>query len=194
MLFITIIDKLIPEADNPHHMQSVEAIDELKEEECDAACKADLKKKNDLYRTGMKTAVSIGIHNFPEGMATFATALQNPTLGVSIAIAIAIHNIPEGMSVAVPIYHATGSKRKALKAAFVSGLAEPIGALVGYFFLAPFLNDFVFGIVFAAVAGIMVFISLDELLPASEEYGEHHISIYGLIAGMLIMAVSLNLL
>jgi ZIP family zinc transporter len=138
-------------------------------------------------------ALAIAIHNFPEGLATFIAALQQPALGLSIAVAIAIHNIPEGISVSVPVYYATGNKKKAFVYSFLSGLAEPVGALVGYFILRNFINDLVLGILFAVVAGIMVFISFDELLPAAEEYGEHHLSIYGLIAGMAVMALSLLL-
>ena len=133
------------------------------------------------------------IHNFPEGLATFVSALQSPSITIPIVTAIAIHNIPEGISVSVPIYYATGSKKKAFIYSFMSGLAEPMGAIVGYLILLPIMNDTVFGIIFASVAGIMVFISLDELLPSAREYGEHHLSIYGLISGMIVMAVSLLL-
>ena len=143
---------------------------------------------------GLFSAVAIAIHNFPEGLATFMAGLTNPTLGVSIAVAIAIHNIPEGLAVSVPIYYPTGSKKKAFILSFFSGLAEPIGAVIGYFLLKWFFTDSVFGFIFAAVAGIMVYISLDELLPTAEEYGEHHVAIYGLIGGMAVMALSLVLM
>jgi zinc transporter, ZIP family len=146
-----------------------------------------------LLKMGVFTALAIGIHNFPEGIATFTSALQDPALGVAIAIAIAIHNIPEGIAVSVPVYFATGDKKKAFKLSFLSGLSEPVGAIVAFLFLMPFLNDIMFGIIFAAVAGIMVFISLDELLPAAKKYDEAHMSIYGLIGGMAVMAVSLLL-
>jgi ZIP family zinc transporter len=146
-----------------------------------------------LMRTGMYTALAIGIHNFPEGLATFTAALKDPNLGIPIAFAIAIHNIPEGIAVAVPIYYATGNKKKAFWFSFLSGLSEPIGALIGFAILLPFMSPIVFGILFAGVAGIMVFISLDELLPSAREYGEHHLSIYGLVAGMIVMAGSLLL-
>lgn len=182
MLLIAIIDKLIPKAENPHEVHVVE--DNYNEE----------MKKNNLMRMGLFTALAIAIHNFPEGLATFIVALKEPTLAIPIAIAIALHNIPEGIAVSVPIYYATGSKRKAFFYSFLSGLAEPVGALVGYLILMPFLNDVILGILFAGVAGIMVFISLDELLPASEKYGEHHLSIYGLVSGMAVMAISLLLL
>ena len=119
--------------------------------------------------------------------------LSDPTLGISIAVAVAIHNIPEGLAVSAPIYYATESRKKAFVLSFLSGLAEPIGAIIGYFLLKQFFNDLTFGLVFASVAGIMVYISLDELLPTAEEYGEHHLAIGGLIAGMLVMAVSLLL-
>ena len=144
-------------------------------------------------RMGLFTALAIGIHNFPEGLATFTAALNDLELGIAIAIAIAIHNIPEGIAVSVPVYYATGNRKKAFTLSFLSGLAEPIGAIVGYLLLMPIMNDMVFGILFASVAGIMVFISLDELLPAAREYGEHHLSIYGLLAGMAVMALSLQL-
>ena len=144
-------------------------------------------------RMGVFSALAIGIHNFPEGLATFIGALQDPALGISIAIAIAIHNIPEGIAVSVPIYFATKNSRKAFLYSFSSGLAEPIGALIGYFLLITFFSDAIFGLVFAGVAGIMVYISLDELLPTAEEYGEHHVAIIGLIAGMVVMSLSLLL-
>ena len=142
---------------------------------------------------GLFTALAIGIHNFPEGIATFIAALQEPSIAIPIAIAIALHNIPEGIAVSVPIYFATGSKKKAFKYSFLSGLSEPVGAIIGYLILKPFLNDVLMGIVFGMVSGIMVYISLDELLPSAREYGEHHLSIYGLVAGMIVMAVSLLL-
>ena len=144
-------------------------------------------------KMGMFTALAIAIHNFPEGLATFTAALTDPSLGIAIAVAIAIHNIPEGIAVSVPIYFATGNKKKAFLNSFLSGLAEPIGAIIGYLILMPFLSPVVFGVLFAGVAGVMVFISLDELLPAAREFGKHHHSIYGLILGMAVMAVSLLL-
>jgi len=180
---IAIIDKLIPEYQNPHEMHG-------------NPCGDCPKDPNDpkLMRMGLFSALAIAIHNFPEGLATFMAALVDPALGVSIAIAIAIHNIPEGVAVSAPIYYATKSKKKAFWWSFLSGLAEPAGALIGYFLLRRWFNDITFGIVFASVAGIMVYISLDELLPTAEEYGEHHVAIGGLIAGMLVMAISLVLL
>ncbi|MDL2230417.1 zinc transporter ZupT [Alistipes sp. OttesenSCG-928-L06] len=177
-----LIDKLVPARENPHELRSVE----------DMQKKPAAKSK--LMRTGMITALAITVHNFPEGMATFAATLENPELGIAIAVAIAIHNIPEGIAVSVPIYYATGSRKKAFLWSFLSGMSEPVGALIGWLILMPFMSAMLMNIVLAAVAGIMVFISFDELLPAAREYGEHHVSIYGLIAGMAIMAVSLILL
>jgi ZIP family zinc transporter len=185
IFFIAIIDKLIPTDENPHEMHTVEEIID--------APRSNHDHFKSLHRTGIFVALAIGIHNFPEGLATFIAALSDPTLGIAIAVAIAIHNIPEGISVSVPIYYATGSRKKAFMWSFLSGLAEPIGALVGYVVLRPFINDIVFGVLFAGVAGIMVYISFDELLPAAREYGEHHLSIYGLIAGMIVMSISLLL-
>ncbi len=178
---IAIIDKLIPSFENPHEIKNIE------EKNLDPA------NNKKLLRMGMFSALAIAIHNFPEGLATFMSALNDPTLGISIAVAIAIHNIPEGIAVSVPIYYATKNRKKAFWLSFLSGLAEPVGALLGYFILRNFFNDSTFGVIFAGVAGIMVYISLDELLPTAEEYGEHHIAIGGLIAGMAVMAVSLLL-
>jgi predicted transposase YbfD/YdcC len=138
-------------------------------------------------------ATKIAIHNFPEGLATFTSAIKDPSLGIAIAAAVAIHNIPEGIAVSMPIYYATGDKKKAFKLSFLSGLSEPVGAVIGYLILYRFFNDIVFGVLFALVAGIMVFISVDELLPTAREYGESHLSIYGMIGGMMVMAVSLLL-
>lgn len=182
MLLIAIIDKFVPSGENPHEVRSIPS--EENEEE---------RNRRGLLRTGLFTALAIAIHNFPEGLATFVSALSDMKIAIPIAVAIAIHNIPEGISVSVPIYYATGDKKKAFMYSFLSGMAEPIGALVGYFLLRNFFNDLSFGIIFAMVAGIMVFISLDELLPAAKEYGEHHLSIYGLILGMIVMAISLLL-
>lgn len=184
ILLSGLIDKLVPAAKNPHEMHRVEEIPET-----------DMQNEpRNLYRTGILTALVIAMHNLPEGVATFAAALSSLKLGIPIAIAIAIHNIPEGIAVSVPIYYATGNRKKAFFYSFMSGLSEPVGAVLGFVILMPFLNETLFGILFAVVAGIMVFISLDELLPSAREYGEHHLSIYGLISGMVIMAFSLLIL
>jgi ZIP family zinc transporter len=191
MLIIGLIDKVVPSFENPHEPRRIEEMDEkkeMKEEE-----RAEIEKKNDLFRMGIFSALAIAIHNFPEGLATFAGAIQDPALGLSIAVAVAIHNIPEGIAVSVPIYYATGNKRRAFLLSFLSGLSEPIGGLVGYFILFSLFNELMFGVIFAAVAGIMVFISFDELLPTAEKYGEHHIAVYGVVAGMVVMALSLLL-
>ncbi len=182
ILVIAVIDKFVPSTENPHEMHTVEEMDGKSEEH-----------KSSLMRMGLFTALAIAIHNFPEGLATFTAALDDPSVGIPIAFAIAIHNIPEGIAVAVPIFYATGSKIKAFRLSFLSGLAEPVGALVGYLILFPFLNEAMFGFIFATVAGIMVYISLDELLPTAREFGEHHLALYGLISGMAVMAVSLLL-
>lgn len=189
IVFIALIDKLVPDNQNPHEPHSIEEM-ELTLEHLPRNQAHDFAK---LRRTGVFTALAIGIHNFPEGLATFTAALTDPALGVAIAVAIAIHNIPEGIAVSVPLYFATGSRAKAFRYSFLSGLAEPVGAVVGYLVLMPFFSPTVFGVLFAGVAGIMVFISLDELLPAAREYGEAHSAIYGLVAGMALMAVSLLL-
>ncbi|EAK4034167.1 zinc transporter ZupT [Campylobacter jejuni] len=202
ILISLLIDKLIPEDVNPHEPK--EDLSELK------ICPLPQKGQNPpkfhpgeklhqintkaLKRTGIFTALAIAIHNFPEGFATFISSLDNLTLGIAIAIAVAIHNIPEGLAVSLPIYHATGDKKKAFIYSALSGFAEPLGAFVGALILLPFIGDLTLAISFAVIAGIMVFISLDELLPAAKTYDKAHDSLYGLILGMVIMALSLNLL
>jgi ZIP family zinc transporter len=178
---IAIVDKMVPSFENPHEMHTIEELEDP----------ADESRKSGLYRMGILAALAIAIHNFPEGLATFTSALKDIKLGIPIAIAVAIHNIPEGIAVSVPIFYATGNRKRAFLFSFFSGLAEPLGAIFGYLLLLPFFNDLVFGLLFSSVGGIMVFISFDELLPAAEKYGEHHLSIYGLIAGMATMAASL---
>jgi len=181
MLISLIIDKLVPEKENPHEVRFVESMN------------SDIDKSK-LHRVGVMTAIAIAIHNFPEGIATFITAYSDADLGIPVAIAVAIHNIPEGIAVAVPIYYATGNKKKAMKFSFFSGLAEPLGALLAFLLIMPFINDTVLGVIFSVVAGIMVFISFDELLPGAQKYGNHHLPTYGVVMGMAIMAFSLLLL
>ncbi len=183
ILFIAVIDRFVPEMGNPHAVHTVEEMDGK-----------SIEHKNKLMRTGVFTAIAIAIHNFPEGIAAFMATLIDPVLGVSVAVAVAIHNIPEGISVAVPIYYATGSKKKAFKFSLISGLAEPLGALVAFLFLYQFMSETLFALVFAFVAGVMIYISIDELLPAAHKYGEQHLVIYGLIGGMAVMAANLLLM
>lgn len=178
--FITLIDFLIPESNNPHELHGVEEMSGN-----------DLNKKS-LMRIGVVVAISLFIHNIPEGIATFTAVMSNNLMiAIPVTVAIAIHNIPEGIAVSVPIFHATGNRKKAFWLSFLSGLAEPLGAVLAYLFLMPFWTPMLNGIVMAAVAGIMIYISLDELLPTAEKFGEHHISISGLISGMIVMALSI---
>ncbi len=179
ILIIALIDRLIPSPENPHEVRHVEDVLQ------------DTRKDPKLVRMGLFTALAIAIHNFPEGIATFMAGLSDASIAIPIAVAIAIHNIPEGIAVSVPISYGTGSRKRGFYLSFLSGLAEPVGALMAYFILAPFMGNMLFGAVFAAVAGIMVFISIDELLPTAREYGLHHHSVYGFIAGMAVMALSL---
>lgn len=181
IFLIGLIDFFIPSAENPHEARKLE---DMNSEE---------KNKSSLMRMGVLTAIAITIHNFPEGIATFISALEDPQIGISVAFAVAIHNIPEGIAVSVPIYYATNSRRKAFTYSFLSGLSEPLGAIIGYFLIIYFFSMDIMGIIFGVVAGIMVFISMDELLPAAHRYGKHHVSILGLIIGMLVMAISLLL-
>lgn len=173
-----LIDKAIPSYENPHEVRKADEMD-------------NPVHHDRLYRSGLLFALAIGIHNFPEGVAVFVAGLGDRTAAISIALAIAVHNIPEGITVSVPIYRATGSRRKAFMWSLLSGLAEPIGAIIAWLVLMPFLTPTVMTLTFALVAGIMVFISFDELIPLAEEYGEHHLVIYGLVSGMLVMALTL---
>lgn len=217
ILMIGLIDNLIPSAENPHEMPTEAETMPLHNPEApipDAYKVLISPKKTSpnikpedpaqhrkLMRMGLFTALAIGIHNFPEGLATFLAALQDPGLGVAIAVAIALHNIPEGISVSVPIFYATGKRGKAFIYSLLSGLAEPVGAVIAYVLLRFFLGEEggsippqVMGILFGCVAGIMVYISLDELLPTSRAYGKGHDSLLGLVAGMLVMSLSLLLM
>ncbi len=215
MAIIFVIDTLIPAGENPHETHSEAETAPLHDPSAPlpdgcvmpgAAGRGlgvhdHTSAHHKLMRMGLFTALAIGIHNFPEGLATFLAALEDPGLGIAIAIAIALHNIPEGISVSVPIFYATGDRKKAFTYSLLSGLSEPVGAAIAYLVLILLLGGTgadvpqeLMGILFAGVAGIMVYISLDELLPTSRAYGKGHDSLYGLVAGMLVMAVSLALM
>ncbi len=202
MLLIGVIDNLIPSAENPHETHTEKELAPLHKKDAASSVGAPTAGEHKkLLRMGLFTALAITIHNFPEGLATFLAALHDPGLGVAIAVAIALHNIPEGISVSVPIYYATGSRRKAFVYSVLSGLAEVVGAGVAYGILRLVAGNGidavpmqVMGILFAGVAGIMVYISLDELLPTSRAYGKGHDSLLGLTAGMVVMALSLLLM
>jgi len=191
--FIALIDRMIPKAENPHEVRSRERVDRLHVPGAVAvAAEGPLAgSKHSLLRMGLFTALAVGIHNFPEGLATFLAALKDPSVGLAIAVAIAIHNIPEGISVSVPIFYATGNRRRAFVYSFLSGLAEPVGAALGYLILRNFMTPQLMGVMFGGVAGVMVYISLDGLLPTSRAYGKGHDSLYGLLSGMVVMALSL---
>jgi ZIP family zinc transporter len=210
MFLIGIIDNLIPSAENPHETHTEAETAPLHDPSAplphfNGAARTGREPAHDhmgdqrkLLRMGLFTALAITIHNFPEGLATFLAALHDPGLGVAIATAVALHNIPEGISVSVPIYYATGNRRKAFAYSLLSGMAEPVGAVVAYFGLrflvggeSGIVPSQMIGTLFAGVAGIMVYISLDELLPTSRAYGKGHDSLLGLIGGMMVMALSL---
>jgi len=213
ILLIGLVDNLIPAAENPHEPHSEAETAPLHDP---TAPMPDFGAGSDdgaqgthdhaghhkkLMRMGLFTALAIAIHNFPEGLATFLAALQDPSVGVAIAIAIALHNIPEGISVSVPIFYATGNRKKAFIYSSLSGLAEPVGAGIAYLILRLFVGGEagaippqLMGILFGGVAGVMVYISLDELLPTSRAYGKGHDSLFGLVGGMAVMALSLLLM
>ena len=178
MVAIMVIDRLVP---NPHDSLTTD----------DPAL---LEHNRDyIRRVGLMTAVAITAHNFPEGLATFFATLESPAVGLPLAFAIAIHNIPEGIAIAVPVYYATGRKRYAFVASLLSGLAEPVGAAIGYVLLAAVLSEAVFGALFGIIAGVMVFLAIDELLPAAKRYARGHETVYGLVSGMGVLAISLVL-
>jgi len=173
-VLMAFINEFIPEPHKPHQISSPVPTEKI--------------ITSQLFRTGIFTAIAVTIHNFPEGIATYVSGVKSPALGLSIALAIAIHNIPEGIAISVPVYYSTRSKTKAILTSFLSGLSEPLGAIVTMLILGPIITDSVFGIVFGAVAGIMVYIALDELLPSAREYGHEGLSMLGLMLGMALMA------
>lgn len=215
ILLIGVIDNLIPSAENPHEIHATTEFNVLKDTHTlsseESVVSSSVQSEppvaehgihdHKLHRMGLFTALAIAIHNFPEGLATFLAALEDPKVGAAIALAVALHNIPEGVSVSVPIYYATGNRKKAFFYSVLSGLSEPVGAVVAYIALRIFagtddgvIPTEIMGILFGGVAGIMVYISLDELLPTSRAYGKGHDSLFGLLAGMMVMALSLLLM
>ncbi|OLS15358.1 MAG: Zinc transporter ZupT [Promethearchaeota archaeon CR_4] len=233
--FGALIDKLLPEVKNPHHLQGRTPCNEYKElltaeasplqpvkdsqilvlpnpkggsrrggqrhrhRYYGGAMLAEQTEKSSissqqLYRTGMLTAIIIAIHNFPEGIATFGSSLADLSLGILVTVAIAIHNIPEGISVSIPIYCATGDRKKAFRYSFLSGLAEPVGALLGFLVLFPIMSEAVLGGMLSFIAGIMIFIAVDELIPTAHNCGHGHAALLGLVFGMGIMAISIILI
>lgn len=181
MGLIAVIDAVVPEQENPHMAPgAVDSGTEVRHAE--------------LRRVGLMTAIAVGVHNFPEGFATFVSAYEDWRMGLPIAVAIGLHNIPEGIAIAVPVLFATGDPKRAFTWALLSGIAEPIGALVGWLVLGAILDDLMMGVSFAAIAGIMVFISLDQLIPNSRRYDAGHVPMYGLVLGMAVMALTLALL
>ncbi|MFT4020881.1 MAG: zinc transporter ZupT [Acinetobacter sp.] len=176
LICVLILDRLVP---NPHETIEKNSLNGINQQQ--------------LMRTGLLTLFAITAHNFPEGLATFFATLDSPTLGASLAVAIGIHNIPEGVAIALPVYAATQKKSLAILASFISGLAEPAGALLGYFILAPFIGNIVYGVVFGLIGGVMVYLALDELLPTAKQYSKGHETVYGLISGMVVLSISLVL-
>ena len=192
MGIITLIDFTIPEYENPHEASGLS----LSDKTAAVGVLEHTGNEKALHRLGLLSALAIAVHNFPEGIATFIGALNDPEMGAGITFAIAIHNIPEGIAVAIPIYYATKSKGKALLYATLSGLSEVVGAALCLAITAICGIELTggspaFPLVLSAVAGIMIYISLDELLPTAEKYGKHHIAIAGVVGGMALMGISL---
>ncbi len=192
IIAMAIIDWLVPSAENPHELRADHELLMLKTDAPPPV--ADGLKHHHLRRMAFFTAAAIAIHNFPEGMATFLAALEDPRTGAAIAIAVALHNIPEGISVSVPLYYATGRRRLAFSLSLLSGLAEPLGGIAAGLALNWLAPPEARGLVFAAVAGVMVYISIDELLPTAHQYGRSHEVLAGIAGGMALMAISLLLL
>ena len=186
MIFTALLEKLVHSMAGDHHH-------DLDSDEMNHTHKHDELDKSHMEKLGIMTAISIGIHNLPEGLAIFATGLKDITIAIPLAIAVILHNIPLSIAISVPIYYATKSRKKAFLYASLVGLCQPLGAIIGYFLFSSFFSDMLFGILFSIISGIMVFVSLDELLPTSQQYEDHHFSVYGTILGMMVMAISLIL-
>lgn len=186
MIFTALLEKLVHSMGGDHHH-------DLDSEEMDHTHRHDELDKRHMEKLGIMTAISVGIHNLPEGLAIFTTGLKDITIAIPLAIAVILHNIPLSIAISVPIYYATKSRKKAFLYASLVGLCQPLGAIVGYALFSSFFSDMLFGILFSIISGIMVFVSLDELLPTSQQYEDHHFSVYGTILGMMVMAISLIL-
>lgn len=184
MIFTAFLEKFVHSIGGHHHhdIDELHAHGEKSEEDID---------KGHLEKLGLMTAVSIAIHNLPEGLAIFTAGIKDITIAIPLAVAVILHNIPLSIAISVPIYYSTKSKKKAFLYSALVGLCQPIGAIVGYLIFSNFFSDMLFGILFAIISGIMIFVSLDELLPTSQQYEDHHYSVYGTILGMFVMAVSL---
>lgn len=185
VIVIALIDIIIPNNENPH---------EFFHKPSDLMQLQKPIVRRHLLKTGLLTALAIAIHNFPEGFITFVSLLEYPQIGIGIAVAIALHNIPEGIAISVPIFYATNNRIKSFWYSFLSGLSEPIGAIVGYMLLKQFLSQTVLGMILSATAGIMVYIALEELLPTAKRYSQNHFGIFSVFVGMLTMALSLWIL
>ena len=189
MVLMALIDAVVPSGANPHENTQVELLGSTQ-----TPIEGIGVESQRLLKMGVFLALAIAIHNFPEGLATFLLVLDDPEIGIALAVAVAMHNIPEGIAVSVPVYYATKSRLKAFRLSFLSGLAEPAGAVIGYLILAPFLSDFLLGVIFAAVAGVMTFLAIDTLLPTAKNSARGHLTVYGFMLGMSVMAMSLVLL
>lgn len=193
IFIIMIIDLLVPAMKNPHEIKTEEDLAEMDVEKFEKDDTGHLTKEanQSLLKTGVVTLIVVALHNFPEGMVTFFSTMDSVTVGFGIAVAIAIHNIPEGIAIATPLYYSTGSKKRGFLMALLAGLAEPVGGLIGYFVLREIMGEYMLGVTYCLVSGIMVYISLDELLPTAEKYGHHHWSMIGVVLGFAIMAATM---
>ncbi len=192
MFLTAIMEKLVHKYAGGIHDHGGHSHEEHSNEEHNHEEHADKHEGEHLSKLGLMSAVAIAIHNLPEGLAIFTAGLKDITLALPIAAAVIIHNIPLSIAISVPIYYSSGSKKKAFTYSLLVGLCQPLGAVIGYLLFSRFFTDTLFGFLFSVVAGIMIFVSLDELLPASQKYEDHHLSVYGAIAGMIVMAISLG--
>lgn len=149
------------------------------------------RKSGGAYRLGIVTAVTVAIHNFPEGIATFMSSYADFSLGIPLAFSVALHNIPEGLAISMPIYYATHSRKNAVGYAFFSGLSEPAGAVIAFFILKPYINDITLAFIFGIIVGLMCYIAFDELIPSSLSYRYPSAALTGILVGMLVMIGSI---
>ncbi len=150
-------------------------------------------ERGSVYRIGILSVLVVVLHNMPEGVATFLSSYKDLSIGIPIAAAIALHNIPEGIAISVPLFYSTGKRMKAFSYSLLSGLSEPLGAVIAFFLLKNFVDEFILGMLYALIAGIMLFISLDKLLPSAWTYGSRKASILSTACGIALMCCVLVL-
>lgn len=150
-------------------------------------------KDNDssLYKIGILSMISLVLHNFPEGIAVFIGALSNTSIGIKLCIAIMLHNIPEGIAISVPLYYSGVEKKRVFVYTLLSGLSEPIGALLAYFILKNFINELFLSMVLVFVSGLMISLALNDILKEVKKYNKIKYMIYGLFVSIILFGITL---